>query len=153
MNTQEAHTQDAETTDTEIQEVEPAWLVSAREQAQEQAESLSKVFDCEIEAVVFVVEPEKDIAFGFLKKPDAMQGFKLLRMMGESFESGVETIIKAQLIRTSDLEAKNAEGSASDYRFMDANGNYDKKYSELNLSLFLRASTLVTMLKDQFKKK
>jgi hypothetical protein len=140
-----------ETTTTKT--AEEIWLDELNSEVAIQAEELGKVLQCEVDAFVFVIEPLKDAAVGFFRKPDAKQGFKLLRQVGENFEAGVEMIARAQLIRQSDLDSRGITGSASDSRFMDANGSYNPKQSDINLALLSRSQRLLTILTDHFKKK
>ncbi len=131
----------------------PKWLQDAIDQADKKAGELSRIFEQEITPFVFVVEPEKDIAVGFFKLPDAKQSFKLLRSMGSDYEGALELLVRAQLVRDENLKAMDIEGQASDPRFMDANGRYDKKYSNLNMSLMMQGRSLIQVFQDQFKKK
>jgi hypothetical protein len=140
-----------ETTTTKT--AEEIWLDELNSEVTIQAEELGKVLQCEVDAFVFVIEPLKDAAVGFFRKPDAKQALKFLRLIGENYENGVEMIARAQLIRQTDLQLKGVEGSASDMRFMDANGNYDPKYSSLNFNMVMRSKNLIELFTDQFKKK
>lgn len=130
------------------------WVEKTNKDANDKAAELQQILGCEVDAVVFVVNEEsKDAAVGFLRKPDAKQAFKIIRQMGDNYETGVELIARAQLVRDADLKAKGFEGAGSDARFMDANGKYEIKDSTLNLSLLLRAGKLIEIFQDQFKKK
>jgi|ERR1019366_616013 hypothetical protein len=132
---------------TEEEKANQDWLDAINAEADEKATELSAIFNCEVKPFVFVVEPLKDAAVGFMKVPDAKQSFKLMREMAISLEAGVELAAKAQLIRMV------GEDRASDIRFMDENGNYDAKNSTLNFSLLLKAQTTIALYQDAFKKK
>lgn len=129
------------------------WLKKTNKEADDKAKELSKIFECEVTPCVFVVEGLKDAAVGFIKTPDAKQTMKILRACGQDWESGLELSAKAQLIRETDLTVKKVKGSASDIRFMDENGNYDRKHSEVNAALLFRMQSFVRPFSDQFKKK
>jgi hypothetical protein len=140
-----------ETTTTKT--AEEIWLDELNSEVAIQAEELGKLFNCKIDPFIFVIEPLKDAAVGFFRKPDAKQALKLLRLLGENYENGLEMIARAQLIRQADLQLKSADGSASDARFMDSEGNYDPMNSDLNLNLIRRAGQLIAIFTDEFKKK
>lgn len=129
------------------------WLDKVNSIADEKAKELSELFSCEIKVAVYVIEELKDVAVAFIRLPDAKQSFKLLRALGENFENGLELAARSQLIRDADLTARSMQGEGSDPRFMDVNGAYDKKYSDLNLSLMFKMQGLVRPFKDEFKKK
>jgi len=129
------------------------WIEDIREKADKQAKDLSNVFGIDIVPAIFVVKELEDIAVAFIKQPDAKTGMKILRIYSENEDLGLELAAKAQLVRDSDLNAKGFDGSASDSRFMDANGKYDLKYSMLNMSLMLRMNGLIQLFADVFKKK
>jgi hypothetical protein len=129
------------------------WLNEINEAVGQQAKELENVFNCKVEPFIFVIEPEKDAAVGFFKKPDAKQVLKSLRLMAADYENGIEMLAKAQLIRKTDLEAKQLEGTASDERFMDANGKYQPVDSDLQVALIQQARDLITIFSNQFKKK
>ena len=136
-------------TEKEVTEptAEELWLDKINAEAEQKAEELSRLLNAEVEPFVFIVESLKDAAIGYLKKPDAKQSFKIIRAMGTDYETGLELTAKAQLIR-------DYNGTiASDSRFMDVDGKYDVKDSELNLSLLMRVGTLIKPFSDKFKKK
>lgn len=138
----------------EVKDAVNSWVDQLNEEIAEIAQGLKSVFKCDIDPFVFIVDPEKqDYAVGFFKKPDAMTAMKLVRMMGENYETGLKMIAQAQLVRAEDLMNMGVEGTASDKRFMDANGNYELSDSALNASLLLRAGQLINFYSDQFKKK
>lgn len=134
-------------------ETKNEWLEELVSKAEKKALELESILGHKILPFVFVIEDQKDAATGFFKIPDAKQGFKIIRSISEDYENGVELIARAQLVRNSELIERNIEGEASDPRFMNVNGVYDKVYSELNLSLLMKAVTLVKPYTDQFKKK
>lgn len=141
-----------QTTDTRTEE--QIWLDQISEEAAIHAESLGTLLSTKVETAIFVIEPLKDCAVAFLRKPNARESLKILRMLADDFESGIEMIAKSKLIRKADLEKLDqGEATASDERFMDVNGNYDAKYTDLNTALLLKCQGLITVLKDQFKKK
>ena len=129
------------------------WLAELNDAAAKQAEDIGTLLSCTVEPFIFVIEPGKDAAVGFLKVPDAKQAFKLLREMAVNYEAGVEMLAKAQLVRKSDLKARGSEGDASDVRFMDVNGQYPKGEDALNFNLLRRAGQLISLFSDEFKKK
>lgn len=126
---------------------EDQWLENINKEAQEKAIELGHLLNCIVEPFVFVVEPLKDAAIGYLRKPDAKQSFKILRSMIEGQEAGLELAAKAQLIREYNTAV------VSDPRFMDVNGNYAPENSELNFSLLIRVQKMISILSDKFKKK
>ncbi len=129
------------------------WLDQINETAQEKANELSTVFGCVVEPAVFVVEPLKDAAIAYIKKPNATQTLKLLRSLGENIEQGLMLTAQAQLIRDADLIGKGLTGTASDPRFIDVNGKYDEMFSEINTGLLLRVQKAIGFATDSFKKK
>lgn len=131
----------------ELKTPEEVWMDGIIEETNEKAKELEAVLNCEITPFVFVVEPLKDAAVGFFRMPDAKQSLKIFRSMVTDQDLGAELCAKAQLVR----EYNGA--IASDPRFMDVNGNYDKKYSGLNFSLLLKAQSIIEIFRDQFKKK
>jgi hypothetical protein len=131
----------------QVESEEDKWLDAINKEAQEKAQELGHLLNCIVEPFVFVVEPLKDAAVGYLRKPDAKQSFKILRSMIEGQEAGIELAIKAQLVRIYN------DTIVSDPRFMDENGNYLPENSELNFSLFVRVQKIITILSDKFKKK
>ena len=125
------------------------WLASLNDEADQKAKEISAILDCEVKPFIFVIKDLEDSATGFFKVPDAKQSFKIFRMMLTDQDSGSEMAARAQLIR--EVGADNT--MASDPRFMDVNGIYDKKDSGLNFSLILKAQSIVSFYQDQFKKK
>jgi hypothetical protein len=144
----------ANDTKTTIELSATEWLDGIKKLAEEKAAELSSILKCTVEPFVFVVTEGKDAAVGFFRKPDAMQGFKLIR---NGFESGTDQaallIARSQLVRDKDLEAFGTSGKTSDERFMDADGKYPNQYSDLNISLLMKAISLIQPYTDQFKKK
>lgn len=129
------------------------WIDQINSEADLKAQKLSELFGCVVTPFVFIIEPLKDVAVGFLKTPDAKQSLKIFRAMIADEDSGCQLAIQSQLIRNSDLEAKNVEGESSDSRLMDVNGNYDLKYSALNFALLWKGQKCIIFYTDQFKKK
>lgn len=133
-----------------------AWIEEANEAADAQAQALSQLFNCEIKPSVFIVEPLKDLAVAFLRQPDLRQSLKILRLMGSDPDSGYLLTAQTQLVRDADVQAINksdAQGFASDARFLNLQGEYDIKYTELNVSLIIQVRGMISIMEDQFKKK
>lgn len=126
---------------------ESLWMQKINEEVAAKAQVLADALGCAVEPAIFVITPLEDIAIVFLRKPDALQSFKILRLLGENYEQGVIMAAKAQIIREHNGEV------VSDPRFMDVDGKYDPEYSDLNLSLLLKIQRLVRPYQDQFKKK
>ena len=146
----------AETTLPELSKEEKAsqeWLDKINAEAQGKANELSTILKTVVEPFVFVVEDLKDAAVGYFRKPDAKQSFKILRTMSENYDTGVELLARAQLIREADVQAHGFQGSVSDARFMNVDGKYEHENSELNLSLLMRAARLIKPFSNEFKKK
>ena len=136
---------------------EANWLEKEHEKAAHCAGALGKLLECKVTPSVYVIAPFKDVAVAYIKTPTAKQGMKLMRIMGEDFDNGLEMAAKAQLIREADVKPRLSKKSQivfSDTRFMDVNGKYDEvNDSELNMSLLLKMQTLISPLQDTFKKK
>lgn len=135
------------------EEINNTWLTSIHEEAKQKAAELEVLLKTIVEPFVFVVEDGKDAAVGFFRKPDAKTGFKIMRQSIEDPEGAVLLIARANLVRDKDMEALGFQGSTSDARFMDVNGNYEMQYSDLNTSLMMRASRMIDPYIDTFKKK
>lgn len=126
---------------------EQTWIDKINLEATQKAAELSEILNCVVEPAIFVIEENIDYAIAYLRKPDAKQSFKIIRIMGEDYDTGLEMAAKSQLIREYDGK------QVSDPRFMDVNGVYAPQYSELNLSLLMRVQGMIKFFKDQFKKK
>ena len=130
-----------------------AWVDKINEEADAKSKELATLFGTEVVPSVFVIDPLKDAAIAFVRKPDAVQTIKLIRTLGESMEHGLVFVAQAQLIRDADLLAKGVQGTASDARFIDKDGQYDIKWSEINAGLLLSVQKVVGLAKNAFKKK
>lgn len=129
------------------------WLDEVNTHVDEKAKELGQIFGCIVIPALYVIKELEDVAVAYIKKPDTKQSFKLLRLLGENFENGLEMSAKSQLIRDSDLALRQIEGTASDSRFMDVEGKYLPENADLNLSLLFKMQGLVRPFADQFKKK
>ena len=96
---------------------------------------------------IFPLKDGEDCAIAYVKQPDALQAFKIMRSALEStIEAGRILVIKSQLIR--ELEGKQI----SDKRFMDVEGKYLPEDSNLNLGLMLAVNDLIEPTRQYFKK-
>lgn len=129
------------------------WLDEVNAEAQARAAELTELIGATIQPIVFVIEEGVDAAVGFIKQPDAKQALKLIRSMGTDYETGIELAARAQLVREADVIQRGFEGTASDHRFMDANGKYAIEDSPLNLALLMRMQSTIKIFSDVFKKK
>jgi hypothetical protein len=133
---------------TEETTPENAWLDEVNKDADENAAQLSGSLNCKVLPYVFIIKDGEDAAIAYVKQPDALQSFKIMRSALEStIEAGRILVIKSQLIR--ELEGKQI----SDKRFMDVEGKYLPEDSNLNLGLMLAVNDLIEPVKNSFKKK
>ena len=141
------------TEDQKAQKAASDWLDKINTDASTKGDELTVLLGQKVTPFVFIVETLKDAAVGFLREPDAENGFKILRDLGVNYENGIKLIARSQLVRDGDVKAKGFEGIGSDPRFMDVNGKYDLNYSALNMSLLMKCQTAMRPFTDQFKKK
>ena len=124
------------------------WLDEVNKDAEENAAQLSASLNWNVIPYVFVVKDGEDAAIAYVKQPDALQGFKIMRTALESsVEFGRVLVIKSQLIR--DLDGKQI----SDKRFMDIDGKHANEDTNINMGLMLAVNDLIAPAKNAFKKK
>jgi hypothetical protein len=138
------------------QQINADWLDQVNKDADAKAQEIAALMGCLVEAMVFVVEPGKDAAVAYLKKPDAMTAYEMMlngRKIGIAKAS--QLIARAQLIRQTDIARFNpVEGfTASDPRFMDVEGIYLPENTDLNTGLLIEVNDLVSPIGNAFKKK
>jgi len=124
------------------------WLEEIQKDADENSVQLGESLNCKVSNYIFPLKDGEDCAIAYVKQPDALQAFKIMRSALETtIEAGRILVIKSQLIR--ELEGKQI----SDKRFMDVEGKYLPEDSNLNLGLMLAVNDLIEPTRQYFKKK